>query len=1022
MPLNKQVIPISFVGGLQTKDDPLQSNGLSIVENMTMEKTKSLSKRNGYSELTTSVNKYRSGFDEVGEIDAGYAMYSFNDKLIIACNSVWYDDDTGFSGSDPWYDGTAGNGLGGPSLAAYLSASDVWIKYDESYKQISYSTDHRLVPSSIISSGAVVAEGGGYTCYVVGVGSNFRVYIVDTETGLLCATADKDGVDPKVFYLKDSSGNYYFSIIADATTANYLRVYYIAVDDVKNGESSISYQNVELTYGAQPWDAIPVELPDGQDDLILFAFTASGAHTLKTCKYNGQSLTTIRSAGGATWDAMGVGTATSDAGITRYYWIKQNHSSLDIDCDVFDDSLTFVSNTTSLATYDKEIKKLAICRDKKADNWAIGQGESGDTLRIWWTLYYGVEAGDDLGWEYVTGTSLCNFDGDEIDSSSVNEYFNVGLDTRPFIQDDTNYVILTHNQPTQKTYFLANMLQEQGLNIQARMFDSSALGDRDDNGFGNVLQRSSTTYLAPLVYDIKLLQDNNHLYAVRGIELDFNPLPMQHVVLDNSLYVSGAYPITYSNGVASYGFDWFPEEIALYSTPTLSGGQSDGTYYYMVIYESTDDEGNVYRSYPSNILEVVLTGGTSTQYAVIQYPTSLTTTNKTVKAVLYRTVAGGSTFYRCDDEQFTETSNYKTFAGLTSDTEIIDNEILYTIGGILPNIAPPTGELVTTKENRLFVVPFEKPTSVYYTKSKVSGVGFEFSDAFSVDIKNGGNITAIAGMDDKLVVFKKDSIYYFQGEGPNALGGGRFSPVYSIATDVGCVDRNSVVLFSDGLLFKSEKGIYMLNRGLQTSYIGSAVEDYNDYRIISTVVVDDRSEVRFTLVNGPTLVYNYLFGEWYVFTNHSAVSACMHNDSYHWLGANGKVHYQDETFVDVNFTIPAMVETSWIHPAGLQQYMRLYSFGLIGTYKSQHTLKVEVYLDYNNDEPAMTFNFDTSADYVQDEPLQLIGRIGRKCQSVKFRIEDEDLTDNYESFQLSGINLEVGFKKGIYKAPERIKK
>ena len=80
--------------------------------------------------------------------------------------------------------------------------------------------------------------------------------------------------------------------------------------------------------------------------------------------------------------------------------------------------------------------------------------------------------------------------------------------------------------------------------------------------------------------------------------------------------------------------------------------------------------------------------------------------------------------------------------------------------------------------------------------------------------------------------------------------------------------------------------------------------------------------------------------------------------------------------------------------------------------------RLRVYLDYNSDVPVHTFEFDATINYVPGEPLQFVGHLGRKCQSIKFRVYDDDMQGPYESFELSAIGLEVGTKKGLYKQPK----
>ena len=105
-------------------------------------------------------------------------------------------------------------------------------------------------------------------------------------------------------------------------------------------------------------------------------------------------------------------------------------------------------------------------------------------------------------------------------------------------------------------------------------------------------------------------------------------------------------------------------------------------------------------------------------------------------------------------------------------------------------------------------------------------------------------------MDDKLIIFKNNSIYFMAGDGPNNLGQqDTFSQPQLISSDVGCENKNSIVLSPQGLFFKSNKGIFRLSRSLGLSYIGAPIEDFNDLTIKKADLLAKKNEVRF-LTNG----------------------------------------------------------------------------------------------------------------------------------------------------------------------------
>src|SRR5208283_5242873 len=87
-----------------------------------------------------------------------------------------------------------------------------------------------------------------------------------------------------------------------------------------------------------------------------------------------------------------------------------------------------------------------------------------------------------------------------------------------------------------------------------------------------------------------------------------------------------------------------------------------------------------------------------------------------------------------------------------------------------------------------------------------------------------GPITALAPMDGNLVIFKKNAIYYINGTGPDNTGANsQYSQPLFISSTVGCINTNSIVFTDSGLIFQSDKGLWLLGRNLSVQYIGAAV-------------------------------------------------------------------------------------------------------------------------------------------------------------------------------------------------------
>jgi hypothetical protein len=214
-------------------------------------------------------------------------------------------------------------------------------------------------------------------------------------------------------------------------------------------------------------------------------------------------------------------------------------------------------------------------------------------------------------------------------------------------------------------------------------------------------------------------------------------------------------------------------------------------------------------------------------------------------------------------------------------------------------------------------------------------------------------------------------------------------------------------------MFKSLKGIYLLDRGLGTQYIGAAVEDFNSQRIVAAIVSDKFNEARFYTNLNNCLVYNYLFGTWSVFKGQTSVDADIWQGSPVSLISNKVLVETENTFLDDSQFYSMKLVTPWLKLNGIQGFQRIYQLWIIGNYKSAHTLKMKIYVNYEEtvvETYDLIYNGSTESQYqfTVSMPYQ-------KIESIKFELFDEAQSGNGESFDLSNLQAEVGIKSGGYK-------
>lgn len=617
----------------------------------------------------------------------------------------------------------------------------------------------------------------------------------------------------------------------------------------------------------------------------------------------------------------------------------------------------------------------------------------------------------------------------------------VGLASKQFIFNDTIYMLVVHQSTLQSSYFLINSSGELTTKI------SPSLGGDliNANGVPHVATISSDTFLIATQVKGRVVTDTgkfDSLLGVNSTEIDFDvDDPYQNKTQGQTLHIaSGIVKMYDGKEVVEHGFHIFPENVELDSSPTTGGALEDGTYLYSAVYVWTDNKGNIHQSAPSTGLSVTLSGATSTQKPVIQVPTLRLTDKENVVIDLYRSEKGGTIQYRVTTvaaPTFNDTTvDSVTIEDTVSDADIVSRETLYTTGGVLENIAAPSGSIIEAYNRRLFLAGLEDGNKMQYSKITSDGKPVEFNDTLVVNVNPfGGPITALKELDDKLIIFKENAIYYMSGDGPNNLGvQDTFTEPEQIASDVGCVDKNSVVLTPDGVMFRSNKGFYLLSRGLGTQFIGAAVEQYDDVTIASAEVIRLNNQVRFLAKNGRTLIYDYFVQQWSSFSNHMGRSATVLGSNYYYIRTNGDLFKETPgVFTDNGTAIKIRFTTGWLSFARLQGFQRVYKMLFLGKFKSAHRVKVQVAYDFNESFVQQkiidTADFDSGATYGSESPYGTGTPYGgdgnvhqfrldfqrQKCESIKITFEDIQTTDGGEALSLSNMAFEVGGKAGTNK-------
>ena len=522
--------------------------------------------------------------------------------------------------------------------------------------------------------------------------------------------------------------------------------------------------------------------------------------------------------------------------------------------------------------------------------------------------------------------------------------------------------------------------------------------------------------------------------------------------LGGNLHITGGILKAYDGAqVVEHGFLEIPRAPELVSvtsngpTPGLGLPSAGTSYQYVIVYAWRDNQGQLHRSAPSAALTVSIPIAAPNYSQVdLKLPT-LTLTSKTdVEIELYRTEADGTNFYKVlaggagaySTRIFNDISvPYVTFADDYPDN--LENEILYTTGGVLENVAAVASKYAVTYKNRVFLLSSDGKV-LYYSKIREANGPVEFNDSLFIQLDDfGGIATSMAVMDDHIIIFKEKALFALTGEGPNNLGQqDDFRLPYLISSDAGCIEANSVVRTPTSIMFKSDKGIYEVQRGFNVVYIGAPVELYNNLTISSATLLETVNEIRFTTTAGRTLVYDYYHQRWTTFTNMQAADSTSYNNQYVYLRSDGTVLAETPNYyLDNGSYIKSKLVSAWISLGGIQGFERFYELEVLGNYKAAHKLRASFAYDfvdsYLHDKiiSASTvlnpsyygnLNYGVESPYGGDGLLyqfRLFPKV-QKCQSFKICLEDfQDGSNGGEGYTLSNLAATVGIKTGLNKKP-----
>ncbi len=925
----KQSLSFNFSQGLELKQDPKQipAGKFLNLENTIFDMGGLLQKRNGFGQLTVLPNT-NSTF-----------LTTFNNNLTAISNSI----------------------------LAYSDSNNSWVSKG-SIVPLSINTQP-LIRSNTTQSQADIAISSNNLICTVFTDQNtsnlstpvYKYVVADADTGqnVIAPTALPGSTvgSPRVFVLGTN-----FIVLFTSQSGSVFSLEFIAINTATIGAIT---GPVVIDSSYSPSTSLSFDANEIYGNLYVVYNTLSGGQAIQACFIN---------------NSLQVSSKTVYSGF-KATTIGLTNDGVNLYCSFYDSvsqngyAFSFNQVLSPLFTPVLIISGLAVVNITLAvQNSLI-------------TTYYEVSNTytftPNLPTNYIGAIYLSTSGGTPSASRIVIR--SVGLASKAFIVAGVEYFLAAFQSTYQPSYFLIQGTSTSASpQVIAKLAYSNG-GGYLTTGLPNVVV-SGLNASIPYLYKDSITSVSKAtnlpagsqtagIYSQLGINyatFNFSNKQFDSVEIASSLHMSGGFLWQYDGYLpVEHNFLVWPDDITVTwsdtggSMPANPTGWVSGqpSYAYQVIYEWTDNQGNAHRSAPSVPVYVTLgTDASTAGSATINIPT-LRLTYKTanpVKVTVYRWSIAQQNYYQTTSITLptlnSTTIDSVTFVDTQTDSAILGNALVYTTGGVVEDISAPGSNIMTLWQTRLFLVDAEDQNLIWFSKQVIENTPVEMSDLLTMYIAptigasgSTGPITALGAMDDKLIIFKKDAIYYVSGTGPDNTGANNlFTDPIFITGVTGCTNQQSLIITPNGMMFQSDKGIWLLDRSLGTTYIGAPVEPYAlSANVKSAVLVPGTNQVRFTLDSNITLMYDYFYSQWNTFTGLFGISSCIYNSLHTYLDSYGRV-FQETPGQYLDGTLPTLISftTGWLNLAGVSGYQRIYEFAFLGSYITPHFLDIRVGYDF----------------------------------------------------------------------------
>ncbi len=462
------------------------------------------------------------------------------------------------------------------------------------------------------------------------------------------------------------------------------------------------------------------------------------------------------------------------------------------------------------------------------------------------------------------------------------------------------------------------------------------------------------------------------------------------------------------------------------------------TYDFVVVFETVTQDGLVWRSQPATPAIITLTGANQT-VVVTQAQQQAESLNQLLRIKFYRSQANGSV-PQLDKVYYTDGSQNPgswVFTDTLSDGAINTGEVLYTVGE-QPNMCWPPSSHVWIFDDRLWAVNRDYRTEIQYSKSLQAQRQPETTLANVIDLDDQwGDVTGGSSVEGRGVIFKRNAIYFVQGDGLTDAGSGNNYTITRISDDIGALPGTPLVNAGDAIYFVSQRGVHSVDAQGNIRFVGAAIDQWVNQPQVNTpetfydgIFVPSKNEVRFVTTNY-VFVYDRKFpdalpnggmglGQWSRWTGLSGMRRCLLvNEQMVLFKTDGTVWREGTAAqtTDQGAAFTGVVRTAWVRynpagalvPAPVQAPMRVYDGRVVFTrIAGGGTITASAKL-YFNDDDAQVQTFTSQA--IAGGTLTDVGEFfptQQKCTSCSVEVT---MPSGDATMRIQGVSLNIGIRK-----------